>query len=91
MHVLAAEQAAALGDVQQPEIDDAMRPRAGDVGWPSKDDAAGRRPQQARDRAQKRALAGAVAADQRDDVALLDREIDAAQHADMAVADIEAA
>ena len=90
VHVLAAEQAASLGDMQQPEIDDAVRRLAGNVGS-REDDAARRRPQQPRDRPQKRALARAVAADQRHDRALLDREVDAAQHADMAIADIEAA
>src|ERR1700716_550206 len=76
--------------MQQPEIDDAMRWLAGDVDS-CEGDAARRGPQQSRDRPQARALACAVAADQRHDRALLDREIDAAQHADMAIADIEAA
>ena len=89
MHVLAAKQAAALGHVQQAEVDDAMRRLAGDV-VADEDDAAGRGPQQARNRPQECALAGTVAADQGHDVAFGDGEIDAAQHADMAVADFQA-
>ncbi len=50
VHILAAEQAAALGHMQQPEIDDAMRRLARDVAS-GEHDAAGRRPQQAGDRA----------------------------------------
>ena len=90
VHVLAAEQAAALGDMQQAEIDDAMRPRAGN-GLAVEGDGAGRRPQQAGNGAQQGALAGAVAADQGDDRAGRHRKIDASQHADMAVAGVDTA
>ena len=53
---------------------------------PSKVDAAGGRADQAGDGLQQRRLAGAVRADQRDDLALRDVEGDVVQHLDLAVA-----
>src|SRR6185295_9986880 len=50
-----------------------------------------RRLHQPGDRAQRGGLAGAVGADQRDDLALLDGERHAAQRVDAAVADLEVA
>jgi len=43
------------------------------------------------ERAQRRGLAGAIGTEQRDDRAFLDREIDAVQHPDRAVAGMQAA
>ena len=44
---------------------------------------------EARDRAQQRRLAGAVRAEQRDDLALADLEVDAEQHLHLAVRDVD--
>ena len=56
---------------------------------PSKTDVAGARRRQARDRAQRRRLAGAVGADQRDALALLDGQRDALERLDVAVVGVD--
>ena len=56
---------------------------------PSKAIAPGRRPQEAGDRPEGRGLAGAVRADQRDELALADRQGDALEGPDVAVADVD--
>ena len=58
---------------------------------PSNAIAPSRRPEQARDRAQRRRLAGAVGADQRDELARGDRQRHALQRADVAVPDVDVA
>ena len=52
-------------------------------------DPAAERPVRAGDGAKERGLAGAVRADQRDDLAFVDREIDVAHRLQQAVADVE--
>ncbi len=55
------------------------------IGWPSKHDLVGPAGKQAGDRPQQRDLAGAVGADDRDRLALLEREVDAEQRLEVAV------
>ena len=60
------------GDWEMPICDDLLRRHLADLRAVELDRALARR-REARDRAQRRGLAGAVRADQRDDLALLDR------------------
>ncbi len=56
-----------------------------EISWPRKRIEPRARRRQAGDGAQRRRLAGAVGADQRDDLALVDRERDALERLDRAV------
>ena len=76
----------ALGHLRDAERDARMARAARSIGRPSKQDAAGGDRLHAGDRAQQRGLAGAVGADQRDDLAGRDLERDAVQRLDAAVA-----
>src|SRR6185436_17670441 len=82
------EDAASFGDVRNAARGDDVRLHAGDV-LPVERHAAPARLQQAGDRAQRRGLARAVRADERDDLALLHLEVDAVQRRNGSVADFE--
>ena len=73
------EEPAALRDVGDPEPCPRARRGAREVDA-VEDDPAGHRLDEARDRAQRRRLAGAVRAEQRDDLARADRQVDVADH-----------
>jgi hypothetical protein len=74
----------ALDDMHQPGIHRLARPRLAHV-LATEGDGAGAR-QQAGDGLQERALAGAIGTQQGHDLTGADREVDAVQHADLAVA-----
>jgi hypothetical protein len=69
-------------------FDDIARARSGEIA--TGETHASRPRQEARHRAQQRGLAGAVRAEQRHHFAGTDRQVDAVQHADLAVAAREA-
>ena len=73
-----------------PERGDLVRRRVRDVAA-VEDDRAAVGLDDAADRLQQRALAGAVRAEQRDDLALLDVEVDVEQHLPVVVAGVDAA
>ena len=83
-HRHAREDAAPLRRLRDPHARDLVRRHAGDVA-PVIDDRAVARLRIAADRHHQRRLAGAVGADQRDDLAVEDIEVDAAQRDDLAV------
>ena len=85
----AREDAPALGRLGDADL---ARPRGRSVSWisrPSKTDRALLRRQDPGDRAQRRRLAGAVGADQRDDLARVDLERDALERLDRAVEGVD--
>ena len=85
------------GKMRRPSGDCAMRSRA--ISWvgswvmslPVEGDRAVARARVAADRHHQRRLAGAVGADQRDDLAVVHVEVDAAQRRDVAVVGLDAA
>ena len=81
------EDAAALRHLRDALLDDLMGADTGDA-LPQEGDAARLWLQEARDRAQRRRLAGAVRADERDDLAFIDFEADALERVDGAVVDV---
>ncbi len=87
-HRHGGEYLAAFGDERTPAADDLLGRHAGDGLLPEPDLAAAR-PQQAGHRPEQGRLAGAVGADDRDDLALLDMERDVAQHHQAAVTRLE--
>ena len=89
VHAELGEDAMALDHVHQSGIHRLARAGLAHV-LAAEGDRAGAR-QQAGDRLQERALAGAVGAEQGHDLAGADREVDAVQHADLAVAGRQAA
>src|SRR3954453_18667286 len=78
------EDAPPLGRLGDPDLGDRVARQALDVAA-VEDDPPGPRRDDARDGPQRRRLAGAVGADQRDDLALVDLERDALQRLDRAV------
>jgi hypothetical protein len=84
------EDAASLRHVRHAFAGDDVRLHAADVLAVERDLALARL-EQARDRAERGGLARAVRADEGDDLALLDVEVDAVQRGDGAVADFEVA
>ena len=80
---------AALGHEADAELGDAVGGQVADVGAVEPDRARGRR-RQAHDRAHRRGLAHAVAAEQRHHFAGRDRKRDAEQHPAQAVAGLDA-
>ena len=82
------EHPAALGALADAERHDLVRLAAVDP-LAAQPDLALARSEEAGDRAQRRGLAGAVGPDQRDDLALIDREADAAQRVDRAVVGVD--
>jgi hypothetical protein len=78
------EHAMAFDDMDEARIDGLAR-AGGRYVLAAEGDLAGAR-QQARHGLQQRGLAGAIGAEQRHDLAGADREVDAVQHADLAVA-----
>src|SRR5436853_211172 len=80
--------AALLGAVGDPEPGDAVRRQADQLS-PAKPHRAGALAENAHDRAQGRRLAGAVAAEQGLNLALLDREIHAVQNVRLAVPGVQ--
>src|SRR6185437_178304 len=87
-HGHAREDAASFGLVRDAAAHDEMRRQSGDVAA-LEDDAAGAGARLAADRHEQRRLAGAVGADEADDLTLIDREIDAFQRLDIAVGGVQ--
>ena len=85
LHGEIGKDTAALGAVRDPRAEHLGRVAALDLGA-VEDDASGARPQQPRDRAQCGRLAGAVGAEQADELALLHLEIQSPQRLDGTVA-----
>ena len=84
------EHAAAARHLRHAARGDLVRRRVGDLA-PVEDHRAAVGLDHAGDRLQQRRLAGAVRAEQRDDLALVDLEVDAEQHLHAAVGDVEPA
>ena len=82
------EDPAALRDKRDAGARRKMRRLAGEVATVEQD-AAGGRLHQPHDRLDGRTFSRAVGAEQRDDLALLDREAHAVQHLDLAVGDAQ--
>src|SRR5439155_20026930 len=81
----AREETAALGNMRQAQAGNVLWSRAGDVVAPKRD-ATRARSDDARDRAQRGRLAGAVGADACHHLAGLNREIDVTDHLKVGVA-----
>ena len=90
LHRVLGKELASLGHQREPEIGDLVRRHAADVAAGELDAPFGRA-QQPGEAAQRRGLAGAVAAEHGDDLARLDREGDALDHLELAVGDVQVA
>ena len=87
-HAKLREHPMSLDDMRKPRLDGIARTGAGEIA--TGETHASRPGQQSRHRTQQRGLAGAVWAKQRHHLARANRHVDAAQHADLAVAGREA-
>ena len=83
------EHGPAAGDLRDAEPQPALGVEVGDVGA-AEADAARRRQADAGDHLQQRRLAGAVRAEQRDHLAVVDGEVDVEQHLQLAVGEVDA-
>jgi len=89
-HAHAREDAAALRRLCDAQMRDPVGWHLGDVAAPEQD-LAGAGARLAEDRHHQRRLAGAIGADQGDDLARIDLEVDALERLDLAVGSAEAA
>ena len=89
-HRHARKDAAAFGRLGDRQARDLVRRHAGDV-LAGEDDRAAARARLAEDRHHHRRLAGAVGADQGDDLAFVDVDVDALERLDLAVEGLDAA